>query len=231
MVTKRVLCFANSRKHGDRCVAGREVLVNGQPGDWIRPVSSREDGALTLFEQRYSNHTQPALLDVMDIQFLRHEPQTCQSENWVIDHTKWWTTSGSATWDIAVTWAENPDVLFVNAGSTYDGEEDEIPEGMAQGLPKSLTMIHVPELRIRVHTNFSGALKVRAEFIHNGQNYSLQVTDPHIEDEFKPQGAGYYPLGESLLCISLGLPFQKTSDGNWYRYKLAAGVIRKPIPI
>ena len=37
-----MLCLANSRKEGDRCVAGLR-----SDGTWIRPVSTPQGGALT----------------------------------------------------------------------------------------------------------------------------------------------------------------------------------------
>ena len=37
---KRIVCLANSRKRGGRCVAGKELLADGRAGGWIRPVSA-----------------------------------------------------------------------------------------------------------------------------------------------------------------------------------------------
>ncbi len=230
MVQKRILCLANSRKQGDRCVAGREVLDNGELGRWIRPVSTRGDGAVTLNEQRYDavDGPLPEVLDVISLFLLESQPVHCQTENWLIDPHRWWTKSADFTWNRAALWAENPDVLFVNAGSTRDGRNDEIPEEVAVKLPNSLTMIRVPYLQIRVYHGWN-SLKARAEFYHNREYYSLQVTDPIIETEFLSLGPGYYYVGPSLLCISLSLPFTKTNgDGNIYRYKLVAAVIRSP---
>jgi hypothetical protein len=39
---KRLVCLANSRKSGGRCIAGRELLT-GNLGEWIRPVSDRKN--------------------------------------------------------------------------------------------------------------------------------------------------------------------------------------------
>jgi len=36
--TRTFVCFANSRKHSGRCVAGKEWL-SGRPGEWVRVVS------------------------------------------------------------------------------------------------------------------------------------------------------------------------------------------------
>ena len=39
---KRIVCLANSRMPGGNCVAGKEVLVGGKIGGWIRPVGAVE---------------------------------------------------------------------------------------------------------------------------------------------------------------------------------------------
>lgn len=43
MATRRVVCLANSRRTGGRCIAGKE-LINGQFARWVRPVSGWENG-------------------------------------------------------------------------------------------------------------------------------------------------------------------------------------------
>ena len=46
--TKRILCLANSRMFGDRCIASKELLADGpQVGRWIRLVSGREKAGLS----------------------------------------------------------------------------------------------------------------------------------------------------------------------------------------
>ena len=51
--TKRVICLANSRKGGQRCVAGRELIEEGV-GGWLRPVSG-SDGSIGLWERQYAD--------------------------------------------------------------------------------------------------------------------------------------------------------------------------------
>lgn len=49
---KRLVCLANSRKSGGRCIAGRELLA-GNVGEWIRPVSGREHEEVSARERKY----------------------------------------------------------------------------------------------------------------------------------------------------------------------------------
>ena len=36
-IIKRIVCLANSRKEGDRCIAGIELTEDGSPGGWCVP--------------------------------------------------------------------------------------------------------------------------------------------------------------------------------------------------
>jgi hypothetical protein len=52
--TVEIVCLANSRKAGGRCIAG----VRTDTGAWVRPVSSGREGTL-----------RPALLDTIICEF------------------------------------------------------------------------------------------------------------------------------------------------------------------
>ena len=39
--TKRILCLASSDMPGGHCIAGKELLANGNIGKWIRLVNDR----------------------------------------------------------------------------------------------------------------------------------------------------------------------------------------------
>src|SRR5947209_7506423 len=80
-----LICLANSRKHGGRCVTGLRVDGSG----WIRPVGTLPDG--TLYPPNYTlNDGSPAtLLDVIQVGIRTHRPAPHQPENWQIDGTTW----------------------------------------------------------------------------------------------------------------------------------------------
>ena len=67
---KRIVCLANSRKEGDRCIAGKELLADGSPGGWVRPVSDRGDEAVNESERQYEDGDEPRVLDVVDVPLL-----------------------------------------------------------------------------------------------------------------------------------------------------------------
>ena len=82
--TKRIVCLANSEREGDRCIAGIEI-VDGDLEGWIRPVSSQSNPAVSPQERKYHDDSEPALLDIIDIPLLRHQPNSHQQENWLLD--------------------------------------------------------------------------------------------------------------------------------------------------
>jgi hypothetical protein len=80
-----IICLANSRKHGERCVAGLRTDGSG----WLRPVGTVPEG--TLYPPPYTLHdgTEAGLLDVIRVGVRTHRPVPRQPENWVIDGTMW----------------------------------------------------------------------------------------------------------------------------------------------
>lgn len=148
MITKRILCLANSKKHSGRCVAGREVMAGGA-GPWIRPVSARPGEEVSENERQYQDGADPRLLDVIDVPLIRAAPHACQTENWLLDPGYYWTRVRQADWTELLQFAEVPATLWVNGHSTYHGQHDEIPQAVADALPGSLYLIRVD--RVDLH--------------------------------------------------------------------------------
>ncbi len=228
-VVKCLLCLANSKKMSGRCVAGREVLDSG-PGPWIRPVSARPTEEVSEDERQYQDGSDPRVLDVIDVPLIRHQPHACQTENWLLDPSYYWSRVGQIGWAELQRYVENPATLWTNGRNTYNGANDEILQGNADVLPNSLVLIRVPDLELRVFA--PGAAfgnpkrRVLGDFRHRGVRYALWVTDPVIERDYKARPDGTYTLGECCLCVSLGEPMQK-QNGESCRYKLVAAIIQR----
>ena len=90
VAAKRIVCLANSRKEGDRCIAGKELLADVSPGGWVRPVSDREDEAVNESERQYEDGDEPRVLDVVDVPLLKARPKGYQQENWLLDPSQRW---------------------------------------------------------------------------------------------------------------------------------------------
>ena len=217
-IVKRILCLANSRKGGDRCIAGREILSDGRPGPWVRPVSSRANDAVSEYERQYQDGSEPRLLDVVDVPVIKAHPSEYQSENWLLDPgRRWERIHGVAHADLA-RFADREASLWVSGHSSYEGENDRIPFSIAIRLSSSLRFIRVEGMELSVQTHDSGR-RVRGRFRYGRTGYSLRVTDPVCEELCMPLDDGDYPIGESYLTVSLGEPYEG------YSYKLIAAVI------
>ncbi|HYV90240.1 MAG TPA: hypothetical protein VE978_00585 [Chitinophagales bacterium] len=80
------ICLANSKKYGERCIAGIlvskdetgkwKIIRNGDSPKWIRPVSNSEHGEVK--EQEVKNIS---LLDVVEANIAYDCPNGYQSEN------------------------------------------------------------------------------------------------------------------------------------------------------
>ncbi|WP_157384064.1 dual OB domain-containing protein [Burkholderia glumae] len=227
METKRIICLANSRKRGEHCVAGIEVLDGGQLGGWIRPVGSGWEHALRTIEQSYADNTSPQVLDLLDVHLIEHRPDGCQVENWLVDGTRRWVKRGEVERQRLIGAMQPPATLFLNAGSTSAGFNDQIPTAQADVTGCSLLLVHVPQVELRVFAHY-GRTKCQARFDYNGVHYWIGVTDPVIEAEFQPHGPATYDLGACLLSVSLSAPLVKEVDNISYRFKLIAAIIRLP---
>lgn len=113
---KRIVCFANSRKLGGRCIAGKEWLADNVPGPWIRPVSEREFEEVPAYEQRYRDGRESRVLDIMDVPILWANPKTFQQENWLIDSARCWVQAGRIGWEDLPLWIDDDAPLWINNG-------------------------------------------------------------------------------------------------------------------
>lgn len=221
--TKRIVCLANSRKLSGRCIAGRELGGDGRPGEWIRPVSSREHEEVSEREREYQDGQDPSVLDVVDVPLIEHRPRTFQSENWLLDPDYYWRKLARLDPEDLWEYVDNPGPLWVNAGSTRAGLNDEIPVDQANALGSSLTFVQVPALQVAVFSpgaDFGNPKRrVQARFELGGDHYCLWITDPTYERRYLAQDNGVYALGPAYLTVSLGEPY----DG--YVYKLVAAII------
>ena len=220
---KRIVCLANSRKRSGRCIAGKEILSDGRPGAWVRPVSDRATGEVSEDERQYENGSDPSVLDVIDVPVLDAQPSSFQRENWLLDPKYYWNKVRSMTRDDLADFIDPATPLWVNGYGTYNGQNDRIPLDEANGLDSSLRLIKVDRLELVV-TQPGRAFndyrrRVQGRFTYGDADYWLRVTDPAYERRYLSQPDGDYEVGESYLTVSLGESYQG------YSYKLIAAVI------
>ena len=218
---KRIVCLANSRKLSGRCVAGKEIGTNC----WIRPVSDRENGEVSEYERQYEDGTDPLVLDIIDVPLLEAHPKDFQQENWLLDPDRYWRRVRRVRWSELTRLVDPAEPLWIDGSHTSEGVSDKIALQLMANVHSSLRLIQVEHLRLSVASSggFFGRPKRRVQgwFTHNGTTYHLWVTDPVYERRFLAKPDGCYDLGDCLLTISLGEPF------NGACYKLIAAIIER----
>jgi hypothetical protein len=225
MYTKTILCLANSKKTGGRCVAGKEIGKRGI-GSWIRPVSRSTTHEIPTSQLRYADATNVSLLDIIEIDLLRPVPYLHQLENHLCS-ARAWRKSGQGSWGQVQNAIDEIDgALWIDGYSTQNGRNDKVPEHRLQELSDSLRLVNVSrvELKVAYEPGFQGkggARKVRVSFRHNKVGYTLALTDPQLEHEYLAKQDGTYRIGPATLCISLSEP------KYGYGFKLIAAILMK----
>ena len=222
--TKRIVCLANSRKSGGRCIAGKEVN-NGEFGDWIRPVSDRENEEVSKEECQYEDGNEPDLLDIIDIPLLKHQPHDYQKENWLLDSKSKWTKGDKA--EVGDLWnlVDSNATLWSNESNSKEGLKNRIAEDNCKAIDGSLRFIYVDKLILKVSgPKYKNKSKtVRGVFQYDQIEYNFSVTDPKIEKYYSNKFNDDYELGKSFLTISLGDLHDEFPCK--FAYKLIAAII------
>lgn len=219
---KTLVCLANSRKLSGRCVAG---IVHDGSGEWIRPVSARQNREVSEYERQYEDGSDPSVLDVVRVPLLQPHPHSYQSENWLLDPDRYWQKIGRVGWDELLQLEQQPGTLWINGHHTYHGKNDRIPAQEANTLRSSLMLVRVDGVKLQVHVpsaTFGNPKRVvSARFHHANSEYILRVTDPEYERAYLAGSNGTYELNETFLTVSLGEPW----GGN--TYKLVAAIMER----
>jgi hypothetical protein len=224
---KRIVCLANSYKAPmGRCIAGRELLPNGAPGAWIRPISARPKGELSSREYGYSDGGRPNLLDIIDVPLLRESFENPQTENHIVAPNGGWKKAGELSWNDLEKFAEHPDSIWINSQNTREGHYDCMRPDQAASLPGSLLLIRRAELTVEAFTSrFKLGRAYRGRFFYHEKYYNFSLTDPLVQEKFASQEEGDYRLEDVYLCLSLTRPFEIDKRCH----KLIAAVISRPV--
>ena len=220
---KRIVCLANSRMPRGTCVAGKEVLVGGKIGGWIRPVGAVKGEGLPPWVRRYLDGNEPQLLDVIEVPVLDMVPDGHQQENWLVDERRRWTKVGNLSPRVLRNLEDPVDGLWIDGESTRSGLNDKFAVEDASTIEDSLRLVRVAKLDLKVWQPGKGfgdeTRRVYGRFWVSGTEYRLSVTDPEIGREYLAQPNGYYSIEDCYLTVSLGKPY----EGDVY--KLIAAVI------
>ena len=154
---------------------------------------------------------------------MKPEPDRHQSENHVVDKSRYWMKSSELNWSELENLVEQPPSLWPNGENTYYGVNDVV--GSKGGVYAAEFTFSDPAGvccdKGRQGGRDEFPRKTRARFRYRGVEYGLKVTDPVAEQAFQLRGDGEYPLQDVYLCVSLTEPYER--DGRCY--KIVAGVI------
>jgi hypothetical protein len=209
------ICLANSRKYGERCIAGIEVKQNGNYWEivhksnrpkWLRPVSDSEFGSVSPALVGCMN-----LLNIVEIEIIACMPRGYQSENVLFD-----PKSLHVLGSITATWNNLSKLSNAHDFSIFAGHGRAIHRDKMAGVDYSLALIEARDVRIRVRDD-NGHL--RAEFIYGQYHYDLPITDVNFIEKYTLNEAVLEDANHVFLSISLGIEFEERY------YKLVAGIV------
>jgi len=223
----RLICLANSRKHGARCIAG----IDPSTGKWIRPVSTLQDGRVNK-QTRLVDGREPCLLDVLRVPLADSGPDYgFESENRAILEGAWHSDGRVDPREVARYAVPGPHILHTTDNFVTIEQLRRLPAGERQTLA-------LVEAR-NVHTfnaglSAAGGHKWKAEFsVGGGAPITAIVTDPVFVEKLE---CGHRHAKHCLLTVSLSMPWRPPDwqgDGEpcW---KLVAGVVElgaQPSPV
>lgn len=201
-MTKEIVVFANSVKHGNSCVAGKCTETR----KWIRPVSNNNGGEILVEQTVKASGYRLKILDKVKIDLSHHAPLNHQTENHVIKNTKWMDAYFLKKEEI-ISYLDSPKDLWGEGDRVC---HDEIIKN--KKIRNSLYLVQVNQLELFKDQND----KRRAKFSYGEVGYNLAVTGREFDSHFKKNSTF---LRNAIICVSLGENF------NGYCYKLVAAII------
>jgi len=239
MTFKTIIILAKSEKNRGYCIAGRELIMNGEKsalGGWIRPVSSdlTSHGALFDYHFQAKRFSKVDVLDVVNVPIIEMAPEPGQPENFLIDDQRPWQTLTRMPANMLDICIEQPKDLWLQPG--YDSRIVPAALDDEKHVSQSLYVIKPSDLRFRLTHELTVydseptfKTKIWALFSYNDQGYCMTVTDPIIKRLLSRRYPGPgMPANEFLiensneyrLCISLTPRFNAWQ----HHYKLVSTV-------
>ncbi|MEM0992773.1 MAG: hypothetical protein AAGI49_07030 [Bacteroidota bacterium] len=219
------ICLANSKKYGERCIAGIEVhrKTNGnfravrradQSPKWIRPVTDTEMGQVPAHMVRYMR-----LLDIYQLEVLKDCPKSYQQENVLFRKYSLQkiTTYPLQVEQLRAVCSTNNQGIFGNFGYR-------VSTGCAANLTHSLALIEAERaevLRVVSPNSVTGIprIQIRLQFEYQNTSYDFPITDLDFLHRYDEDADLLATAQHVFVCTSLGITYR-----DWH-YKLAAGII------
>jgi len=215
---RRIICLANSRKHGAYCVAGIDTATK----KWIRPVTDLDDGRVERSTMLVDGRA-PALGDIVEIPLASGGPDFgFECENLSILPGAW-----------RIREAIDPRGLIPYCSSDrfiLHNSENFVTAQYLQGLPfeQRHTLQLVEAFQFEVFNrglSAQGGHKWTGSFIsQHGERLTARITDPVLAEKLEQ---GYIPGFHCVITVSLSMPFrtEEWESDQEPCWKLIAGVV------
>ncbi len=217
---KLFLCLANSKKYGERCVAGIEVsktttgsyepiIVDEKP-KWIRPVTRSEHGSIPE-EWVKDMH----LLEVYEMEEYQKCPQAYQVENvfFAKNSFKKIACMKSKQRLLGQLIETQRSCLFGNRGKAVCADK-------INTVSYSLTLIRGEKVKVYGKKYRVWQIpQIRIQFQYKGASYDLPITDIAFLEKYEIDATIIEKASAVFITVSLGV------DVEGWHYKLAAGII------
>ncbi len=214
------ICLANSKKYGERCIAGIEmqrgkdmefdiVLQEGKP-KWIRPVSDAAHGQIPEASVRLMQ-----IFDIYEVEILEDAPKSYQSENVVIDlKSLKFLKSVEITEKRLTLLSEKEQKVLFDSHATAVGKD-----GIAT-IKHSLQFVRAENPSIYLN-ELRETEQYRINFSFESNHYNMPITDVNFILAFKENPDLLQSVATIFVTVSLGI------EHNERYFKLAAGIVFK----
>lgn len=212
-----LLCLANSRREGGRCIAGIDL----KSGKWIRPAKPN-GSPFNYAEISFIDGTSTKALDKIKIRVLGSEASHYHPEDWIVDQRFRWEKIGCCKLkDISKYLDATDPFLFRDTSDRLLASDLE-----SQPLSKSLMLVRIDSVTFRkMWGQNRWRPQIRALFQYRGREYNLVVTDDAWEGIFALRGGPYWDLGDYPFSGTFYLTIGMGEKFGSYHYKLVVAVI------
>jgi hypothetical protein len=212
-----LLCLANSRREGGRCIAGIDL----KSGKWVRLAKS--DGSpFTLDELSYGDGNSPAVLDKIKVRVLKSKASYYHPENWVVDNQFRWEKIDRISINELPRYSdESATFLFRDKSDRLNAKDITI-----NPLSQSLMLVRKESLIFQKWWTMGRRRpQIRAKFTYGRHEYSLAVTDDKWERIFQSPAGPYWDMGDHPFKGTFYLVIGIGEDFSGYHYKPVVAVI------
>ncbi|VBB45441.1 conserved hypothetical protein [uncultured Desulfatiglans sp.] len=209
------ICLANSKKFGERCVAGIEVKKVGevyQPVEkegkpkWLRPISKYQHGAV-----REDLVGWIRLMDIIEIDLEELCQNGYQSENATFK-----PESIKRIGNIILSEKHLDRLIDIKQYNLFGNRGKAVSEDVIDSVDHSLTLIKVTDFQIG---GKESADQLRIDFEFNNNRYDLPITDIDFIQKYSKNTK----LLENARCLYLAISLGIYHNG-WHS-KLIAGIL------